>query len=305
MSFVTAKAEAQPPILYILHHYGTTSKKDARTATLSFPVPMGATTPDAAPLGYCWVGNWKLGRKEYGTSFTTLLTGVRPPSIRKVRYKKKYNDNATRTLTYRLCTNNGLNVNAEIKGWEREIREEVYGEGVSLVVKARAEYYLDVLAMILKTYNGMGTLSSRKGGWLKFFEGEGVGEAEVWEMLGTSRGLNLVGGGENLGGGDGGREKSCSVDSILAGQIHSQLKLVPKEEQLEALILEREKGIKEINKDMLTVNKAFNDVAKLVNDQQEFVDDIESKAEDTHEKTKRGLSDLQEARKIQKGCAVM
>ena len=56
---------------------------------------------------------------------------------------------------------------------------------------------------------------------------------------------------------------------------------------------------------MLTVNKAFNDVAKLVNDQQEFVDDIESKAEDTHEKTKRGLSDLQEARKIQKGCAVM
>ena len=228
MSFVTAKAEAQPPILYILHHYGTTSKKDARTATLSFPVPMGATTPDAAPLGYCWVGNWKLGRKEYGTSFTTLLTGVRPPSIRKVRYKKKYNDNATRTLTYRLCTNNGLNVNAEIKGWEREIREEVYGEGVSLVVKARAEYYLDVLAMILKTYNGMGTLSSRKGGWLKFFEGEGVGEAEVWEMLGTGRGLNLVGGGENSGGGGGGRgeelqrrQHPCRADP-LATEIGTQ-----------------------------------------------------------------------------------
>ncbi|GMH93818.1 hypothetical protein TL16_g12730 [Triparma laevis f. inornata] len=160
--------------------------------------------------------------------------------------------------------------------------------------------------MVLKSYAGMGTPSERKGQWVRFFEGEGMNESEVYQMLGVNKGLTLIGGGENTNPLDSsGREKSCSVDSVLAGQIYSQLKLVPKEEQLEALILERELSIKEINKDMLTVNKAFNDVAKLVSDQQEFVDDIEDKAVDTAEKTKRGLSDLEEARKMQKGCVVM
>ena len=59
-----------------------------------------------------------------------------------------------------------------------------------------------------------------------------------------------------------------------------------------------------MNEDMRELNSTFKEVARLVEGQGEMVERIEKDAEEAVVTTRKGLEELEEARKYQKGCYV-
>ncbi|XP_044479740.1 syntaxin-22-like isoform X2 [Mangifera indica] len=68
----------------------------------------------------------------------------------------------------------------------------------------------------------------------------------------------------------------------------------------EAIIEEREQGIKEIQEQIGEVNEIFKDLAMLVHEQGVMIDDISSNIESSHSATVQGTSQLVKASKTQK-----
>ncbi|KAJ0080310.1 hypothetical protein Patl1_23811 [Pistacia atlantica] len=68
----------------------------------------------------------------------------------------------------------------------------------------------------------------------------------------------------------------------------------------EAIIEEREQGIKEIQEQIGEVNEIFKDLAMLVHEQGVIIDDISSNIESSHSATVQGTSQLVKASKTQK-----
>ncbi|CAA2999294.1 syntaxin-22-like [Olea europaea var. sylvestris] len=68
----------------------------------------------------------------------------------------------------------------------------------------------------------------------------------------------------------------------------------------EAIIEEREQGIKEIQQQIGEVNEIFKDLAVLVHEQGSLIDDIGSNVEGSHAATTQATSQLTKAAKIQK-----
>ncbi|KAL8141754.1 hypothetical protein V2J09_014786 [Rumex salicifolius] len=68
----------------------------------------------------------------------------------------------------------------------------------------------------------------------------------------------------------------------------------------EAIIEERDQGIKEIQQQIGEVNEIFKDLAVLVHDQGAMIDDISTHVENSHAATVQGKSHLAKASKIQR-----
>lgn len=152
MSFTQAKALSLPPILYTLHAYWSCDDPD-RQCYVTFPAELYGELPKKTPVGYTWCSNWKCAPAEYGTTFSTLLSGVRGGKVRVTRRVKKWNDKAGRTLFYRLATPTGAVPKDEIFSWRVEVMDEVGGSD-DLGVKARAGAYVAVLEALLGRYQG-------------------------------------------------------------------------------------------------------------------------------------------------------
>ncbi|GLT57791.1 hypothetical protein SLA2020_307400 [Shorea laevis] len=73
----------------------------------------------------------------------------------------------------------------------------------------------------------------------------------------------------------------------------------------EAIIEEREQGIKEIQQQMSEVNEIFKDLAVLVHEQGAMIDDISSNVESSHAATAQGTSQLEKASKMQRANSSM
>uniref|UniRef100_A0A0D6R814 t-SNARE coiled-coil homology domain-containing protein n=1 Tax=Araucaria cunninghamii TaxID=56994 RepID=A0A0D6R814_ARACU len=73
----------------------------------------------------------------------------------------------------------------------------------------------------------------------------------------------------------------------------------------EAIIEEREQGIKEIQEQIYEVNEIFRDLAVLVNEQGVVIDDIGSNIESSHSATVQAKSSLAQASKSQKSRKCM
>ncbi|KAM7463559.1 hypothetical protein LguiA_031680 [Lonicera macranthoides] len=73
----------------------------------------------------------------------------------------------------------------------------------------------------------------------------------------------------------------------------------------EAIIEEREQGIKEIHQQINEVNEIFKDLAVLVREQGAMIDDIGSNVERTHTSTAQATSQLVKASKSQKSISSM
>jgi syntaxin 7 len=71
----------------------------------------------------------------------------------------------------------------------------------------------------------------------------------------------------------------------------------------EAVIEEREQGIREIHQQIGEVNEIFKDLAVLVNEQGYMIDDIDSHIESAHSATVQGNRQLVKAVKSQKSGA--
>lgn len=67
-----------------------------------------------------------------------------------------------------------------------------------------------------------------------------------------------------------------------------------------ALVIDREQGIKQIEKTMQDVHGIMQDMASLVQQQGVWIDDIESNIATTHEETKKGNEELRAASALQK-----
>jgi syntaxin 7 len=73
----------------------------------------------------------------------------------------------------------------------------------------------------------------------------------------------------------------------------------------EAMIEEREEGIKEIHQQITEVNEIFKDLAVLVREQGAMIDDVSSNVENTHSSTTEANSQLIKAAKSQKSVSSM
>lgn len=71
----------------------------------------------------------------------------------------------------------------------------------------------------------------------------------------------------------------------------------------EAIIEEREQGIKEIQQQIGEVNDIFKDLAVLVHEQGAMIDDISSNIESAQATTTQGTSELKKAAKIQRSIS--
>ncbi|XP_074557656.1 syntaxin-22-like isoform X2 [Curcuma longa] len=95
--------------------------------------------------------------------------------------------------------------------------------------------------------------------------------------------------------------KTLEQRALLAESRRQELLLLDNEIVFnEAIIEEREQGIKEIQQQIGQVNEIFKDLAVLVNDQGIVIDDINSHIENSHAATLQAKSQLKKAEKTQK-----
>jgi len=87
---------------------------------------------------------------------------------------------------------------------------------------------------------------------------------------------------------------------LIEAQRSQQLQLDNERQFMDALIADREQGIKEIEKTVVEVNEIFRDLSHLVQEQGVMIDNIESNIETSVVKTSEGVEDLRKANEYQK-----
>jgi len=90
-------------------------------------------------------------------------------------------------------------------------------------------------------------------------------------------------------------------DSLLADQ-QKQLQFDNERAFNDALIQDRQQGIKEIAKTVQEVNEIFTDLAHLVNEQGVLIDNIETNVEASVQHTSKGVVELRKASDYQKSA---
>eukprot|EP01104_Vermistella_antarctica_P001622 TRINITY_DN116_c0_g1_i1.p2 TRINITY_DN116_c0_g1~~TRINITY_DN116_c0_g1_i1.p2 ORF type:complete len:170 (+),score=43.28 TRINITY_DN116_c0_g1_i1:490-999(+) len=91
-------------------------------------------------------------------------------------------------------------------------------------------------------------------------------------------------------------------ESLLHPAQQDLLEVEQEREFNEALIQEREDGIREIEAAMNEVNEIFRDLGTLVLDQGQMIDNIESHIDTAVEKTGAGVAELRQAEKTQRSA---
>eukprot|EP01041_Mallomonas_annulata_P003844 gene3844-7664_t len=72
----------------------------------------------------------------------------------------------------------------------------------------------------------------------------------------------------------------------------------------QAILEEREREIKKINRDLILVNEMFKDVASLVHEQGAVIEEIAVSTEQSHERARAGLQEVQKAAAHQNSCII-
>ncbi|XP_065853736.1 syntaxin-22 [Euphorbia lathyris] len=98
--------------------------------------------------------------------------------------------------------------------------------------------------------------------------------------------------------------KSSLQQSLLLESRRQEVVFVDNEIAFnEAIIEERDQGIKEVQQQINEVNEIFKDLAVLVHEQGVMIDDIGSNVEHSHAATAQGTTHLAKASKIQKSSS--
>lgn len=71
-----------------------------------------------------------------------------------------------------------------------------------------------------------------------------------------------------------------------------------------AIMEERERDIRKINKDLALVNEMFKDMAQIVESQGTMIEEIHETTEKSHDRAKAGLQQVQQAAAYQPGCYI-
>jgi len=71
-----------------------------------------------------------------------------------------------------------------------------------------------------------------------------------------------------------------------------------------AIMEERERDIRKINKDLALVNEMFKDMAQIVESQGTMIEEIHETTEKSHDRAKAGLAQVQQAAAYQPGCLI-
>ena len=153
--------------------------------------------------------------------------------------------------------------------------------------------------------------TDRAGTWVEFFRQGSNGDADeagIRARLASGRGGAGVTSSRGFEGGEGdglrGRAQTSSVDSVTLERVQKELRLVTEEESLVQLVQERHEQTLTLNRDMLELNSTFKEVARLVDGQGGMVERIEEDNREALDRTKKGLEDLEVARKHQRGCVL-
>jgi t-SNARE complex subunit (syntaxin) len=72
----------------------------------------------------------------------------------------------------------------------------------------------------------------------------------------------------------------------------------------EAIVRERERDLRKINRDLQLVNEMFKDMAEIVDKQAVMVNEVVVQTEKSHEKAKTGLAHVQKAANNQSSCVL-
>lgn len=72
----------------------------------------------------------------------------------------------------------------------------------------------------------------------------------------------------------------------------------------EAIVRERERDLRKINRDLQLVNEMFKDMAEIVDKQAVMVNEVVIQTEKSHEKAKTGLAHVQKAANNQSSCVL-
>ncbi|KAG8649071.1 syntaxin-22 [Manihot esculenta] len=100
--------------------------------------------------------------------------------------------------------------------------------------------------------------------------------------------------------------KSSEQQSLILESRRQEIVLLDDEIAFnEALIEEREQGIKEIQHQISEVNEIFKDLAVLVHEQGVMIDEIDSNIQNSHAATTQATSELAKASKLQKSNSSM
>jgi len=95
-------------------------------------------------------------------------------------------------------------------------------------------------------------------------------------------------------------DNDLEKQGLIETQRVQQLQLDNERQFMDALIADREQGIKEIEKTVVEVNEIFRDLSHLVQEQGVMIDNIESNIEESVVKTTDGVEELRKANEYQK-----
>lgn len=87
---------------------------------------------------------------------------------------------------------------------------------------------------------------------------------------------------------------------LITGYSSQQLQVENERNFMDALIADREQGIKDIEKTVTEVNEIFRDLSHLVQEQGQMIDHIESNIDDSMARTDEGVVELRKANEYQK-----
>eukprot|EP00607_Mallomonas_marina_P002812 CAMPEP_0182428904 /NCGR_PEP_ID=MMETSP1167-20130531/24494_1 /TAXON_ID=2988 /ORGANISM="Mallomonas Sp, Strain CCMP3275" /LENGTH=109 /DNA_ID=CAMNT_0024612113 /DNA_START=627 /DNA_END=956 /DNA_ORIENTATION=+ len=93
-------------------------------------------------------------------------------------------------------------------------------------------------------------------------------------------------------------------DASLAGPPPRLIQAYKDNDVDQAIIEEREREIRKINRDLVLVNEMFKDVASLVEGQRGTVEQIAVATESSHERAQAGLEQVQQAAANQSSCCI-
>ena len=124
-------------------------------------------------------------------------------------------------------------------------------------------------------------------------------------VVGESAAIKVAVPSSSSGGGGGGGNP---FDEDDGGGLNSRqprlIQTLQGKEVDDAIMLERERDLRKINRDLQLVNEMFKDMAEIVDKQAVMVNEVVVQTEKSHDKAKTGLAHVQKAASNQSTCAV-
>ena len=127
-----------------------------------------------------------------------------------------------------------------------------------------------------------------------------VGESATIKITATTAASSSSGGSNGQDG-----KNPFATDEIESSFSSKQPRLIQTlqgKEVDEAIMRERERDLKKINRDLLLVNEMFKDMAEIVDKQAVMVHEVVVQTEKSHDKAKTGLAHVQKAANNQSSC---